>query len=164
MEKITRHSNTVLKIVSFILAIVLWAYVAYMDNPDISHWVRDVPITVVGSEALSEAWFFVTGTNRTSIDVKLRGDRTALSKLELSDISVVLDVSEISREGDTAVICDISVNSSRVEVVSSKNATVTVSAEEIITDNAAKKNFFIYDNFNACLFTQRGSVVKFCSV
>lgn len=133
MEKIKRHSNTALKIMSFIMAIVLWAYVAYKDNPEVSHWVRNVPITVIGSEALSDAGFYVTGTSRTSVDVKLKGDRTTISRIRLSDISAVVDVSQIKREGDTALICDVSVNSGNIEVAS-RDITVTVSSEAIITD------------------------------
>ncbi len=134
MEKVNGSSNTFLKIGSLILAIALWAYVAYQDTSNISHWFNDIPITIVGADELSAAGYYVTGTNRNSIDVKLRGDRIALSHIKAGDISVLMDVSGIRMEGETAVICDVSVDSNKVEVVSSRHGTVTVSAEEIITD------------------------------
>lgn len=134
MEKVKKSSNTALKIISLLLAVILWTYVTYQDNTERTHWFKDVPITVVGSEALSETGFYVTGTSRTSIDVKLRGNRADLSRVNIDDITVVMDVSGLSREGDTAVICEVKSVPNNIEVVSTRNGTVTVSAEEIITD------------------------------
>lgn len=134
MEKVKKSSNTVLKIGSLLLAIILWAYVAYQDETVRTLWLKDIPITVVGTDALSEAGFYVTGTSRTSIDVKLRGNRTALSHVETDDLTVTLDVSDIRREGETAVICEVTAAPNNIDVVSTRHGTVTVSAEEIITD------------------------------
>ena len=134
MEKVNHSSNTALKIISLLLAIILWVYVTYQDTTDRTHWFNDVPITVIGSDVLSESGFYVTGTSRTSIDVKLRGNRTDLSRVDIDDITVIMDVSDISREGDTALICEVRDVPNNIEVVSTRNGTVTVSAEEIITD------------------------------
>ncbi len=135
MEKVKRKgSNTTPKIVSLLLAIALWAFVAYQDDTERTSWFRDIPITVIGSDALSEAGYYVTGTGRTSIDVKLRGSRNALSRVETDDIKVTLDVSDIHREGDTAVVCEVNAEPNNIDVVSTRYGTVTVSAEEIVTD------------------------------
>ncbi len=134
MEKMKKGSNIPLKIFSLVLAFVLWSYVAYQDETVRTTWVKDVPITVVGSDSLSEAGYYVTGTSRTSIDVKLMGNRTALSRVKSDDITVVLDVSDIRREGETAVICEVTAAPNNIDVVSTRHGTVTVSAEEIITD------------------------------
>ncbi len=134
MEKITGNSNTAFKILSVVFAVILWAYVAYQENPEITHWVKNVPITVVGTEKLAESGFSLTGTSRNAVDVKLKGDRLEMSKITADDILVNLDVSGIKNKGDTAVVCSVTVNHKNIDVDSARHNTVTVFTEEIVTD------------------------------
>ncbi len=134
MEKIKKHSNTALKIISLILAIVLWAYVAYQDSPDISHWFDNIPITEIGMDELDASDYHVMSTDHKTIRVKLRGDRTALSKIEPDDINVQLDVSGIRQEGSVPVRLKVTVDSANVSVVSFKPDVVSVTTEKMMTD------------------------------
>lgn len=133
MEKINKRSSLFLKILSFVLALALWGYVAYQENPEMTRWIKNVPITIVGADELDESGYYVTGCDRTTVDVKLKGDRMSLARLTSDDITVKLDVSKIHKDGETTLSCDISTDKRDVEVSDSKHNSVVVSAEEIIT-------------------------------
>ncbi len=131
MEKIEKKSTV---IISLLIAVGLWAYVAYQDNPEMTRWIRNVPITVVGTEILDQNGFSVIDADSTTVDVKLKGERIALTKVDVSDISAILDVSSIAAAGTSTLSCDVSVNKKNVDISDTKKNSITVTAEKIITD------------------------------
>ncbi len=159
MEKIKKSSSTLLKVISVILAVILWAYVAYQENPDMTNWVKNVPITIVGTGELDEAGFRLMGTDRSTIDVKLKGDRLSLAKVKTEDITVKLDVSKIFRAGEASVTCDISVDKKNVDVSDSRHSTIVVTTEKITTDvfpvstnivGSPAKGYSVFDPVTSC--------------
>lgn len=133
MEKITKN-KTLYKVLSLLIAIVLWIYVSYQEMPDSSRWLRDVPITIVGADALDQNGLYVLETDRATVDVKLEGPRADLPKVVEGDITVRLDVSAIEAAGTTSLTCDISVNKKNIDVASARHNSITVTTEKITTD------------------------------
>ncbi|MCH5187322.1 MAG: hypothetical protein J1F63_02875 [Oscillospiraceae bacterium] len=133
MEKIVK-SKTLYKVLSLLIAIVLWIYVSYQEMPDSSRWLYDVPITIVGADTLDQNGLYVLETDRTTVDVKLEGPRADLPKVATGDITARLDVSAIEAAGTTSLTCDISVNKKNIDVASARHNSITVTAEKITTD------------------------------
>lgn len=131
MEKIGKKSAIIL---SFLIAVVLWAYVSYQENPEMTRWIHGVPITVIGTETLDQNGFSVVDTDNATVDVKLRGERLALTKVSAADISATLDVSSVSSAGTATLSCNVSVNKKNVEVSDTRKSSVNVTTEKIITD------------------------------
>lgn len=133
MEKVKR-SPTSAMIVSLLIAVALWAYVAYQESTETTRWIKNVPITVIGTEELDKSGFSVVETDRTSVDVKLKGDRSNLAKVGSGDITALLDVSEIIAAGQTSLSCDISVDKKNIDIADARKSSVVVTAEKITTD------------------------------
>ncbi len=133
MEKVKRSSSSAM-IISLLIAVALWAYVAYQESTETTRWIKNVPITVIGTEELDKSGFSVVETDRTAVDVKLKGDRSNLAKVGSGDITVLLDVSEIIAAGQTSLSCDISVDKKNIDIADAKKSSVVVTAEKITTD------------------------------
>ena len=58
LESVKR--NTVLKIFAVIFAILLWAYVQTVQNPEVSYEVVEVPITITGEADINNEGFVVS--------------------------------------------------------------------------------------------------------
>ncbi|MBR1969317.1 MAG: hypothetical protein IKA17_03065 [Clostridia bacterium] len=107
MEKITQNKLAV-KIICVVLAIILWTYVSYQENPSMSKTVRNVPLAIAGEQALKENGFSVYSISEKSVDVKTTAKRLSLRKLTNKTISAVINVSSIKEAGEYVIPATVS--------------------------------------------------------
>lgn len=107
MEKITQNKLAV-KIICIVLAIILWTYVSYQENPTMSKTVRNVPLAINGEQALKENGFSVYSISEKSVDVKTTAKRLSLRKLSNKTISAVINVSSIKEAGKYVIPATVS--------------------------------------------------------
>lgn len=167
MEKIVKNSSTVYKIISVLIAVILWAYVAFQENTEMTWWVRNVPITIVGTEILDQNGYYITETDQSTIDVKIKGERSVLAKVTAADITAILDVSTVIAAGSTTLSCDVSVDKKNVDISDTRKNSIVVTAEKITTDiypvstnivGAPAKGYGIFEpSTNPTEVTVRGS-------
>ena len=99
------------KIFNIVLAIVLavgvWMYVINVENPSGTGTVREIPVTVVGEDSLAERGLMVTEQNRDHVSLKLSGRKKTLMKLNRKNITLKLDVSSVTSEGEHTLSCKV---------------------------------------------------------
>lgn len=86
------NNNTVLKIVSLVLAICLWGFVMGEVNPTIKKTVRSIPVEFLNLETVEEQDITLVDQDEYSIDVVVKGSRSDLNALESGDIHVTADL------------------------------------------------------------------------
>ncbi len=142
MEKITQNKK-IIQIICTALAILLWIYVSYQENPSMSKTVKNVPIAISGEQALKENGLSVYSVSEKSVNVKATAKRLSLARITNKTISATINVSSIKTPGKhvlpAAVTSGISSNASYY--VKGKDITVTI--EPII-----KKSFDLAANIS----------------
>lgn len=86
-------------VLSILLAIVLWAYVVNVENPDIEKTVSDIPVTFLGENALAEENLMVTSDKTATISLRLQGKRQTLTQLSRDNITITADLSKLMTTG-----------------------------------------------------------------
>lgn len=134
MEKIARE-KLVSKIVCIALAVILWLFVSYQENPSMTKTVRNVPIVISGEQALKEKGFSVYETNVTSVDVSVNGKRSTLARLTNRTLTAVINVSSIKESGTHTLPATVSaaVNSNATYYVKGKDIKVVIEPIESAT-------------------------------
>ena len=127
MEKIKRE-KLVAKIVCAALAIILWLYVSYEEDPYMSKTVRNVPLAITGEQALKENGFSVYSLSEKGVDVKVTSKRLSLVRLNNKTISAAVNVSSIKKEGKHVIPATISssIASNASYYVKGKDITVVI--------------------------------------
>lgn len=127
MEKVVRDKLPV-KIICVALAVILWFYVSYQENPSMTKTVRNVPLAISGEQALKESGFSVYSISEKSVDVKVTAKRLSLSRLSNRTLSAVINVSSIKNEGTYILPATISsaVNSNATYYVKGKDIKVVI--------------------------------------
>lgn len=95
-----KPNGLALNILCVVLAIVMWFYVAYQENPTMSKTVRNVPLAITGEQALKENGFAVYKISDTDVDVKVTAKRNILGKATKKTLSAVINVSAINKKGE----------------------------------------------------------------
>ena len=101
-EKIKKifNNKALYMVLSIIAAILLWAYVTNIQNQDMEITIPGIMVTFSGQEKmLSDRNLIVDPHSNYSVALKLMGKRDVVSRLSNSNVTVSIDLSDISSEG-----------------------------------------------------------------
>lgn len=132
MKKIKLAENVPLKIISVLIAVVVWMFVVNVENPVITS-----SYTIYNVEVINQAYidnigkmYMLDDKNRSGIRVTLTGERKTLNKIKGGDIKAVADLQQaVSLETDPVMVpitvtCE-GILSSNIEVTP-KNLSVRI--------------------------------------
>lgn len=85
-------NNWAAKLVSLILAIILWSFVIGSENPTIKTTLYNVPITIENSEKLDDKGLVLMNDYKKYTDVTVKGKRNQILNITSSHIRVIADV------------------------------------------------------------------------
>ncbi len=131
MEKIMQNKKFV-KIICVTFAIILWFYVSYQENPSMTKTVKNVPITIVGEQALKENGLSVYSISEQSVDVKATAKRLSLARINNKTLNATINVSSIKKPGVHIIPASISSGVSSGSFYAIGND-ITVVVEPILT-------------------------------
>jgi len=93
-KKLTR--NIGLKVLSVILAAILWLVITNIDNPVISKPFNNVPVTIINDDAITSQDQVYEITEGDIIDFKVTARRKIADELTISDFKVIADFTKLS--------------------------------------------------------------------
>jgi len=86
------NSNTFYKIISVLLAVVLWAYVIEATEPVKRQVIPDVPVQLLNEESLTARGLAISGEANYTVDVEIQAKRADLSRISAGDIVAEADL------------------------------------------------------------------------
>ncbi len=92
-------SKTVSILVSFLVAICLWAYVVTVVDPEAEATYYNVPVVLDGQSILEDRDLMIVSDKNVKVDLTLSGYRTDLNKLDNTNITLLADLSQITAPG-----------------------------------------------------------------
>ena len=128
---------------SILVAVALWAFVAYSENPDITVTVRNIPVQFTGEEFLTDSDLVLTGMDVNRITMDFSGKRNVVTKLSSSNVGLTVDLSEITRTGSRTGVYQLpyeveypsEVSGSSVSIAGASANYVAVTVEKLVTRN-----------------------------
>lgn len=85
-------NNTVLKILSLLIAMGLWFYVIGEVNPTVVQTIENIPVQLLNENTLEERDLAVRGSDNFTVDVVLEGRRGDLNRLDPDEIKASADI------------------------------------------------------------------------
>ncbi len=122
-------------LICVILAICLWCYVSFVENPDMSRWVNDIPVSVTGEAKLNEKGLGIYKVQDENMSLKIKAKRNQFLDLFDSSISAVADVSSITEPGKYQIQAKeiLPPSIAYASISDRRNDIVTVTVEEYVT-------------------------------
>jgi hypothetical protein len=119
-------------ILSLIIAMIIWALVAYATDIDINKTVHNVGVTFVGEDVLKEKGFIPVGVQPDSdFSVKLNGKRRDIIDT-IDNISIEVDVSNIIGSGVYDIEGSVKTSNRWLTVMKTNFKTIPVQIEEYV--------------------------------
>lgn len=132
-------NRKILKIVcSILIAIGIWLYVDEEKSVDVKLTVHDIPVEFAGEDTvLADNGLMLLSGYDTTIDLKLKGPRKVLWKLDKDEIRIVADTSSVVDAGvqslDYQVVYPDNVQRAELNVEWASSYAVTVSVGKLFT-------------------------------
>ena len=123
-------SDGALKIISVLIAIGIWVYIALVMNPAIEVTVRDLPIQFIGGESLNSRGLAVISESETTVTVKIKGSRKKMGNNDMKTIIAKADISSITETGETNIPIEIVIPFENQGVSSQSEYSVNVKVEK----------------------------------
>lgn len=88
-------------LLSIFIACCLWLYVVSVENKDIDVEIANIPVVFIGEdELLSGRGLMLASGKEAFVTLEVRGKRTVVSKLDRSNVTVAVDISNITAVGE----------------------------------------------------------------
>lgn len=87
--------------IALVISFALWMYVVMVIGPEYSDTFRNVEVKLVNESALEKNNLMILGDKEFNVDLEITGNRSALNKLNSSNITVELDLSTILEPNKT---------------------------------------------------------------
>ncbi len=85
-------NNSVVKILSIVAAICLWAFVIGEVNPTIKATITDIPVELTNVETLADRGLAMSGDEEYVTAITVKGSRSEVNALKVSDIHATADL------------------------------------------------------------------------
>ena len=132
MEKI-KNSKLLLKILSALIAIVLWFAITYTEDPAISQTLTGVNLEIKGENDLNANGFAIVNKDELpSLSVVIRGSRSNVISA-LGEIYASVDVSSVKNTGENVISVSYSYPADRVVLEKVRVRELTVETEALIS-------------------------------
>ena len=137
---------------SLLMSVLLWTYVTTTETSVIDKRFNDVQVVFRGQNTLNGRGLIVTGADLSTISVELRGNRRSLYNLLESEITAVVDVSQVvqSQEEPLAWSYTLSfpqrIDGEEIQVLWSSREAITFNVDKI-----ASRQIDIRGHFNGAL-------------
>ena len=158
------ENKAVRVLLSALIAFALWFYVITVVSTEYDQTFSNIPISFQGEAILEERGLMITTKDIPKVTLQLYGNRSDLSKLDSSNITISVDLSRIGEAGThTLSTSNISypgdIRSDAVSVLNRNPDTVTLTVEKkakkevpvnVVYEGAVPEDF-IADKDNAIL-------------
>ncbi len=128
-----KNNKVVRFILSLLLAIFLWSYVINVVNPSSTTTLRNIPVTLSGTEALAEKNLAIVGNGEYTVDITVRASRSDLSSLSPDNFLANADVSGLTLGQDYITVTVSAPHGYTVDDIRSRKIQVYVDELDTVT-------------------------------
>ncbi len=124
--------DSVLKVISFVIAILLWVYIIAVVDPAVTITVRDIPIRYTNQSALEDRGLCLVNENKATVELKISGSRKRVANIDNKNIYATVDLTTISKTGTFSLPIAISIPYEYNEIVNKKPYNASVVIDKVV--------------------------------
>lgn len=131
-------NNLSLKMLSLLVALVVWLIIINIEDPTISKNIIGIPVQVINENAISEAGKCYVLDDTDSVDIRVRGPKSVIDKVKESDFKAVADLSKYSITNSVPV--EVKFDSSRdfsiePEIIYGESNNINILLDDFVTQS-----------------------------
>ena len=125
------ESKHFLKVISVVIAFLLWLYVIQVENPTFHVSIRGIPVRFENENILTERGLVVTSRSEDSVTIRVEGKRQSVSSLDKDSVVISVDLKEISQPGTYSLKASVVFPDNTSTVVNKNVPKIKITVEEL---------------------------------
>ncbi len=130
LKEILQH-NLVWKILSVVMAVILWWYVQTVTNAEIEHTYKNMQIGLRNINTLQDKGFLIPEEFEGTADVTIKALRRSLTDISDSDFSVYVDLTNVHQAGEVTLPVKVWMNSDNIVIQNQTPEFVTLFVDKM---------------------------------
>ncbi len=131
-DKKNKKEEIFMRVISVVVAIGLWLFVVYSENPVREVWVRNIPIAYKNFEVLENNSLVIIESNTKNSSVKVNGRRRDVLMLSNNTVSASVDISNIKEPGQYNLPVSFSFPIDSVDITDKSPYNITLTVDKLI--------------------------------
>lgn len=127
--------DSILKIISFVVALLLWFYIIAVVDPSVDVTVKDIPIRYTNEQLVLDKGLCLVSDDDLTVELKIRGSRKRIANIENKNIYATVDLANISKTGTFSLPIAISIPYEYDEIVNKKPYNANVFIDKVVSVN-----------------------------
>lgn len=132
--KIFFERDSVLKIVSFVIALLLWFYIIAVVDPSVDITVKDIPVRFTNQDILENRGLCVVNESKITVELKISGSRKRIANIDNKNIYASVNLESITKSGTYSLPIAISIPYEYNEIVNKKPYNANVVVDKIVEE------------------------------
>ncbi len=128
------EKDSFLKVLSFVIAVLLWFYIIAVVDPSVDVTRRDIPVRFTNFKLLEEQGLCLINEDEVTVELKIRGSRQKIASIEAKNIYATADLSNITKTGKASIPIAISIPYEYDEIVNKDPHNAEVYIDKIVTE------------------------------
>ena len=124
----------VIKVISVLVSIIIWIYVVYFQNPQYETWIKGVPVTRSNmSTDFSSGKLKILDSNSDTVNIKVKGTRRTVAKLNNANIKVTADMISVTKDGNYTLGTNVVFPVSGITIVQKEPYNYEIAVDKVAT-------------------------------
>lgn len=128
------NENLGLKILSLVIAFVLWLIIVNVEDPVIVGNFEGIPVTVANEDSLDSIDKVYDVISGEVVDIKVQGKRSVIESITRADFIATADLEELSVVNAMEIQVSVPKYADQVEIVDQSVSTMKISLEDLVTE------------------------------
>lgn len=122
-------NNTMLKLFSILLAVLMWIYVVQIENPQFEITVQGISVRLLNESQLASRGLMIVEQSSDTMSIRAKGKRQSVIGLKAADVSASIDVGNIQQAGNYSFAPQLTFPDDSISVAEKNPRSITISVD-----------------------------------
>lgn len=162
--------NLGMKIVSVIVAALLWLTIMNMADPVVTETFDNIPVQIINDEVITSRGYQYSVESGDTVAVKVKGQRSVVDNLTLSDFVATVDFNSLNAMYMATISVECTSDNAKDLTLTLRNETMAVKLEDqetqpfnvrIVQQGTVKEGYYCYESrVSSTLVQVTGSITQ----
>ena len=129
----SQKNNMWMKILSVVIAILIWLFVANTNDPVITKWFYSIPVKVTNEDALTKRGYAYEILDGEEVNITVKGKSSIVRSMNISDFQAVADFSKLSKVDAVPIDVTSKKYSDQLDITLGTTNTMKIKKDEVVT-------------------------------
>ena len=129
----SQKNNMWMKILSVVIAILIWLFVANTNDPVITKRFYSIPVKVTNEDALTKRGYAYEILDGEEVNITVKGKSSIVRSMNISDFQAVADFSKLSKVDAVPIDVTSKKYSDQLDITLGTTNTMKIKKDEVVT-------------------------------